>query len=98
MTGRTGCSGLSASSLSACCYATATAIGYRTTTALSRSRRGELNVPDDIVTRLRAGRPSAVYDIAQHAADEIERLTARCESLERQLIDAEIRYATRLPL
>ena len=30
----------------------------------------------DIVTRLRTGRPSAVYDIAQHAADEIERLQA----------------------
>ena len=33
----------------------------------------------DIVTRLRTGRPSAVYNIAQHAADEIERLRAELE-------------------
>lgn len=58
---------------------------------------------DDIVKRLRTvvAVPNGV-DIwtmtALDAADEIVRLTARCESLERQLIDAEIRNATRLPL
>lgn len=59
-------------------------------------------MPDDIVTRLRHIHMELTVDdyddVITEAADEIVRLTARCESLERQLIDAEIRYATRLPL
>ena len=49
----------------------------------------------DIVTRLRTGRPSVVYDIAQHAADEIERLGAELEQAKINLQQARTGRALR---
>lgn len=40
---------------------------------------------DDIVTRLRNGTPTAVYVIANDAADEIERLRAAGDALAAQI-------------